>query len=84
MKNQENLLKLKRMEKELAKKDEEKERAVQAVKEENKKALAAEKEEKRNILKTVESSLRVLGKRAQPNSQGSVKISASKAGEVVK
>ncbi len=61
------------MEKELAKKDDEKERAVQA-----------EKEEKRNILKTVENSLRVLGKRAQPNSQGSVKISASKAGEMVK
>lgn len=66
-------MKVNRLEKELAKKDEEKERAVQA-----------EKEEKRNILKTVESSLRVLGKRAQPNSQGSVKISASKAEEVVK
>ena len=66
-------MKIKRLEKELAKKDEEKDRAVNA-----------EKEEKRNILKTVENSLRVLGKRAQPNSQGSVKISASKAEEVVK
>ena len=66
-------LKLKRMEKALEEKEKEKERAVQA-----------EKEEKRNILKTVENSLRVLGKRVQPNSQGSVKISASKVGEVVK
>ncbi len=66
-------MKVKRLEKALEEKEKEKERAVHA-----------EKEEKRNILKTVESSLRVLGKRAQPNSQGSVKISASKAGEVVK
>ena len=50
-------MKLKRMEKALAAEKEEKVRAVQA-----------EKEEKHSILKTVENSLRFLGKRTQPNS----------------
>ena len=69
MENQETMLKVKRLEKELL----EKERAIQA-----------EKDEKRNILKTVESSLKILAKRGHPNSQGSVKISVSKTADVVK
>lgn len=51
------MLKNKRLEKEILEKE---------------KAIKAEKEEKQKILKTVEDSLKILGKRGRSDSQGSV------------
>ena len=57
-------MKLKRLEKELAKKNEEKEKAL----EEKEKAIQAEKEEKRFILETVRNTFKHFGKRGHPDS----------------
>ena len=78
------MLKVKHLEKMVKAEKEEREKAIKTAKEEREKAIKAEKEEKEKILKTVENSLKILGKRGHPNSQGSVKISASKAADVVK
>ena len=61
-------MKLKRLEKELAKKDEEKEKAEKEMKDKLDKAIQAEKEEKRFILETVRNTFKHFGKREHPDS----------------